>query len=124
MGLQSRFLEKVFQLDRNLANEFRSCRQFLNGEAPKDNNELMHQVLNKAIPYTLSHSPLMLGLVGMSEGARTNGTAKVHMSITPENWDAVQKTLKVPKLMLDEGDMIAYCLKFYMAEVKLKRCLP
>jgi len=124
MGNRSKVLEKCYQLDRTVANEFRSCRQYLNGQAPKDNGQLMFEVLNKAVRYTLERSPLMHEMMRMANGDRTDGTTKLELSITTENWDLVQNVMKAMTVRLDEGDVLEYCLKFYLQEIKLKRCLP
>lgn len=124
MGNRNKILERCYHLDREVANEFRSCRQFLNGQVTKDNNQLMRDVLNRAIPYALANSPLMLGLVKIADGNRTNGTAKVNLPIDSPNWDAVQNIVKALSMRLDEGDILEYCLKFYIQEIKLKKCLP
>lgn len=96
----------------------------MNGQAPKDNNEFLFNVLNQAIPYALGNAPLMQEMMKMANGDRKDGTAKVELTIKTENWDMIQGVLKSLRLKLDEGDLIEYCLNFYLKEIKLKRCLP
>lgn len=124
MELRSRVLEKCCQLDRVVANDFRSSRQFVNGQAPMDNSKFLFDVLNRAIPYALANSPLMPGMIHLANGDRKDGTAKVELMLKTENWDLIQDVLKSFRMKLDEGDLIEYCLKFYLSEVKVKRCLP
>jgi hypothetical protein len=123
MGLQSQVLEKCYRLDADVAHEFLSCRQFLNGKAPTDNLALTFEVLNRAVPYALSRSPILSGIVDVANGKRHTAT-KVDLHITAENWEMIQNFLRAIRLKLDEGDVIECCLKFYSQEIKLKRCLP
>ena len=120
MGNEDTF-RKTVQLNRDLANEFRSIRQFLNGskDVPMDNIELQTKVLNRAIEYAFQTDPIMKGLNALTV-KRSNGTAKVSVEITRENWFRLVALL----MKADETDFIQLFLDRYVSEVKLKRCLP
>ncbi len=121
MGNDETF-SKTVQLNRLLANEFRSIRQVLNGskDIPADNLALQTKVLNRSIEYAFQNNPILKGLNELTAMKRSDGTAKVSIEITRENW------LRLVELLMraDEVDFIQLCLRNYIDEVKVKRCLP
>ena len=121
MGNEDTF-RKTVQLNKNLANEFRSVRQFLNGskDIPTDNIALQTKVMNRAIEYAFQNDPMMKGLNEVTRMKRSNGTAKVSVEITRENWFRLVSLL----MKADECDFVQLFLDRYICEVKVKRCLP
>ncbi len=115
-----RIYEKQFQLMRGVVNDFRSCRTCLDGKAPLDNAQLMFDVLNKAIPYTFANHPGLQSLETIVDKRRTNGTAKIDLKITESNWSKIQALL----MSMDEGDLIEFCLSYYLDVMKKRRVLP
>jgi len=120
MGNDDTFLKTV-QLHRDLANEFRSVRQFLNGskDVPEDNLALQTMVLNRAIEYAFQNDPILHGLNEITAMKRSDGTAKVSIEISMDNWHRLVELL----LKADETDFIQLCLRRYIDGVKIKRCL-
>ncbi len=121
MGNDETF-SKTVQLNKLLANEFRSIRQFLNGskDIPADNIALQTLVLNRAIEYAFQTDPILKGLNTIASMKRSDGTAKVSIEISKENWHRLGDLV----LEADEVDFIQLCLGRYVDEVKVKRCLP
>jgi len=121
MGNSDTYIKTV-QLDRDLANEFRSIRQFLNGstDVPTDNLALQTKVLNRAIEYAFENDPVLKGLGELVSMKRSNGTSKVSIEISEDNWMRLVKLL----MKVDEADFIQLCLRRYVDEVKVRRCLP
>lgn len=120
MGSDDTFAKTV-QLQRDLANEFKSIKQFVNGSTvPSDNIELQKKVLNRAIEYAFQNDSVLRGLGELSDMKRSDGTAKVSIQITKENWHKLNELL----LKVDESDIIQLCLQRYVEVVKVKRCLP
>ena len=115
---------KRLRMNRTLANEFTSCRQFLNGNLPENNDDLRDLVINNAIEYS-KRSGILKTLSDLCDNSRLNG-ANVPLNIKTENWELLVLLVSRVKSWnkLDEGDLIEYCLKQYLEEIKLKGRLP
>lgn len=116
-------------MNRRLANEFCSCRQFLNGEAQSEfpnNDKLRMHVLNRAIECSMSQEHGLLNILNkLCDNSRTNG-ANLEIDITAENWAVVGDLITKLKSWkrMDEYDLLEYVLELYLNELKLKRALP
>ena len=122
MSSANKTFTKTLRMERELVNEFSSVKQFLNGDAPKDNNVLRDVVVNKAIQNAFSDGPLK-ALADMCDDSRLNGSS-ISVNISAENWQSLVFLLNDIDRKLDEGDLIQFCLKCYIKEIKVKRCLP
>jgi len=126
MGFEESTYSKRLRLDRELANEFISCRQFLNGNnlANLNNDDLRTLVINNAIRHSFERG-LLKTLTDLCDHSRLNGTS-VDIHIETRNWEALVLLLGRMKRWgkLDEWDLIESCLKSYMVEMKVKRGLP
>ena len=121
MGIERAFSKRL-RLERDLAHDFVSCGQYIDGELPKNKDDLRNAVVNKAIPYVMRNG-LLKTLSDLCDDSRLNGCT-VSVDITAENWQSLVFLLNIIDRKLDEGDLIQYCLKCYMKEIKMKRCLP
>ena len=119
-----RAYSKRMRIERSLANEFISCRQFLDNGAPKDNDELRDTVVDRAIRMSFSDG-LLKTLDELSNHSRLNGTT-VPINIQMESWEKLVLLLNKLKGFrgLDEWDLIEFSLKSYLKEMKVKRSLP
>ena len=115
---------KRLRMKRTLANEFSSCRQFLNGNVPENNDDLRDLVVNNAIERSMQ-SGLLKTLSGLCDNSRRNG-ANVPVNIKTDNWEALVILITRVKnwRRFDVGDLIEYCLEQYLEEIKLKGRLP
>ena len=129
MGFQEPIYTKRFRLKRDLANEFISVRQFLNGnhEFDKlDNDQLRTLIINRAIDYSFKQDHgLLKTLSELCDHSRLNG-AVVDVNIQVKNWEHLVLLLGRIKSWgkLDELDLVEEVLRSYIAEIKVKGCLP
>jgi len=125
MGFEDTYSKRL-RMNRTLANEFKSCRQFFNGKITSDNDELRDLVINNAIEHSLkTEGCLLKTLTDLCEHSRLNGS-NVPVNIKTENWEKLVLVLGRVKRWgkLDEWDLIEHCLKVYLNEIKLKGKLP
>ena len=128
MGFEPTYIKKL-RLNRNLANEFTSIRQFLAtvpGIEKMSNDELRALVINRAIEHSFSHEKGLLNiLTQLTSNSRVNG-ANIELNIKTDNWEKlvvlVDRTKRWKRL--DEWDLIEYCLKIYVEEIKNRRSMP
>jgi hypothetical protein len=114
-------------MNRDLANDFVSCRQYLNGSHQYDsldNDQLRALVLDKAVKHSQEHGLLKV-LKEISDHSRLNG-ALVNIEIKTGVWEELVVLLGRVKRWgkVDEEDLLEHCLKCYMSEMKLKKGLP
>jgi hypothetical protein len=121
MGFEQTFSKRL-RLERGLANEYTSSRQYVPDGLPKDNDQARDVVVNKAIKHAMSNG-LLKTLADLCDDSRLNGSS-VTVNISVENWQSLVFLLNKIDKKLDEGDLIQYCLKCYIQEMKMKRCLP
>lgn len=121
MGFEQTY-NKRLRLERGLANEYTSCAQFVPDGFAKDKDKLRDTVVNNAIKQAMSNG-LLRTLADMCDHSRLNGSS-VSVNITAENWQSLVFLLNKIDKKLDEGDLIEFCLKCYIQEMKLKRALP
>jgi hypothetical protein len=125
MGMDSqRFFNKRFRWNRKTVHEFTSVKRLLNGHNVQPSVDLQRDVINRSIKYAFEHNDALRVLMDLCAVDRRNGRADVDVQIAPDNWMLVQGFLSELPKKLDEGDLIQYCLRFYMDEVKVKKELP
>lgn len=119
-----RAYSKRLRLEKNLANEFSSCRQYLPeiSTTPKDNDALRALVVNKAIARSFDNGFLRT-LADLCDHSRLNGTT-IEVNVSVDNWFMLVDLLNRKLNKLDEWDLMGCSLKEYIDEMKLKRCLP
>jgi len=121
MGFEQTYSKRL-RLERGLANEFSSCKQFLPDDLTKDKDELRDRVVNNSIKYALTNG-LLRTLADLCDDSRLNGSS-VNVNISAENWWLLVSLLNKVDKKLDEGDLIQHCIRCYIQEMKVKRCLP
>jgi hypothetical protein len=121
MGFEQTYSKRL-RLERGLANEFTSCKQFVPDDVSKDKDELRDRVVNLAIKREMSNG-LLKTLADLCDDSRLNGCS-VSVNISSENWQSLVFLLNKIDKKLDEGDLIQHCLKCYIQEMKMKRSLP
>jgi len=126
MGFPQSYTKKL-RLSRELSNEFVSIRQFLQGISEIEhltNSELQDLVVNRAYQYSVKYG-IMKKLKELCDNNRVNG-ATIVVRIDTENWVDMVQTVGLAKRWnrLDEWDLFEDCLKVYIEQIKLKRCLP
>lgn len=90
------------------------------------NDELRAMVINKAIEHSFQYEKGFLNvLTQITSNSRVNG-ANIQLSIKTENWEKLVALVEQTKRWkgLDELDLIEYCLKIYVEEIKNRRCMP
>ena len=118
----SRFFRKRYRWDGDVVNELLSCRQFVGGTAPSDNNKFVVEVLNRAVRYTLHNHPFFRAVTEVDEADRTYGKV-IDLKISRESWLGVQEKIDQMRCM-DESDLLQFCVKYYIGIVKTRRSLP
>ena len=124
-----RTYRKKLRVKRTLANEYTSCRQFLNSEPSVnklDNDQLRTYVLNRAIEYALTDDRGFLKILNdLCDNSRLNG-ANIDIDIKAENWVALGDVIMKIKSWkrMNEGDLLEYVLANYINEMKMGRRLP
>ena len=118
----SRFFRKKYRWDGDVVNELLSCRQFVDGTAPKDNTKFVVEVLNRAVRYTLHNHPFFKAITEVDEADRTYGKV-VNLKISRESWLGVQEKIDQMRAM-GESDLLQFCVKEYLEIVKARRSLP
>lgn len=115
---------KRLRIERGLANEFKSCRQFLNGTVSENNHQLQTAVLNNAIEHSLKGG--LLKTLNTLCNARQKRTAYLMGDIKVENWEYLVLIIGRMKKWgnLSEIELVEQCLKQYIAEMKIGRRLP
>jgi hypothetical protein len=118
----SKFFRKKYRWDGDVVNELVSCRQFVGGSAPKENDKFVVEVLNKAIRYTLHNHPFFKSATEIDEADRSYGKV-IDLKISRESWLGVQVVIDQMRAM-DESDLLQFCVKHYLEIVKARRALP
>jgi hypothetical protein len=113
---------KKWTWDRDVVNSLSSCRQYLDGKAPPDNARFQVEVTNRAIEYTLRNHPFFETLAQIDKANRLYGK-RVEVEISAENWLALQSTMDSIARM-NEGDLVQFCVEYYLSIVKSLRMLP
>lgn len=120
---------RKLRVKRELANEFSSCRQFLNGGPSVnklDNDQLRVVVLNRAVEYSLTQERGFLKILNeLCDNSRRNG-ANIEIDINAGNWAALRDIITKIKSWkrMNEGDLLEYVLANYINEMKRRRSLP
>jgi hypothetical protein len=120
---------KKLRLERELANEYASIKQYLTGApniAEMSNEEVRILVANRAIEYSFNQPDGLLNiLTEIATGSRING-ANSQLGLYPENWERLVSLVEHLRRWkgLDELDLAEYCLAIYCALIKERRCLP
>lgn len=126
MGFQTAYSKKL-RLNRELARDFVSIRQYLD-QIPEiknmPNEQLLELVANKAYQYSMKCG-IVKKLRDLCENNRVNG-AIVTVRISPENWMDMVQTVGLAKRWnrMDEWDLFEDSLRVYIGEIKNRRCLP
>jgi hypothetical protein len=118
----SKFFRKKYRWDGDVVNELLSCRQFVGGTAPKDNNKFVVEVLNRAVRYTLHNHPFFKAITEVDEADRTYGKV-IDLKISRESWLGVQEKIDQMRAM-GESDLLQFCVRHYLPYVKSMRALP
>jgi hypothetical protein len=118
----SKFFRKKYRWDGDVVNELLSCRQFVDGTAPKDNQKFVIEVLNRAIRYTLHSHPFFKAITEVDGADRTYGKV-IDLKISRESWLGVQEKIDQMRAM-GESDLLQFCVKEYLEVVKARRALP
>jgi len=118
----SRFFRKKFRWDADTVNELLSCRQFLDGAAPKDNQKFVVEVLNRAVRHTLNNHPFFKAITEIDMDDRSLGKI-IDLRISRESWLGVQEKINQMKAM-GESDLLQFCVKHYLPHLKSMRALP
>jgi hypothetical protein len=118
----SKFFRRKYRWDGDVVNELLSCRQFLDGTAPKDNQKFVVEVLNRAVRYTLHNHPFFKAITEVDEADRTYGKV-IDLKISRESWLGVQSKIDEMRAM-SESDLLQFCVKHYLEIVKTRRALP
>lgn len=118
----SKFFRKKFRWDADVANELSSCRQFVGGSAPRENDKFVVEVLNKAIRYALHNHSFFKSATEIDEADRTYGKV-IDLKISRENWLGVQVVIDQMRAM-SESDLMQFAVKHYLEVVKARRALP
>ena len=118
----ARLFRKKYRWDADVVNELLSCRQFLGGVAPTDNQKFVVEVLNRAVRHTLRNHPFFKSVSEVDEADRTYGK-NIEVRVSRENWLGVQEKIDQMRCM-NESDLLQFCVKYYIGIVKTRKALP
>jgi hypothetical protein len=118
----SRLFRKKYRWDAAIVNDLVSCRQYLDGKAPQDNQKFVIEILNKAIRYSLQHHPFFKSAIAIDEADRSGGKV-IDLKIGRENWLGVQVVIDQLRAM-NESDLMQFAVQHYLEIVKSRRSLP
>jgi hypothetical protein len=118
----ARLFRKKYRWDPDVVNELLSCRQFLDGTAPKDNQKFVVEVLNRAVHYTLRNHPFFKAVSEVDGTDRSCGKV-IEVKVSRESWLGVQEKIDQMRCM-NESDLLQFCVKHYLEFVKTRRALP
>jgi hypothetical protein len=81
--------------------------------------DLREKFLHDAVTLTFSSCPLLADLRKNFSGNRVNGSVDVGVPISKQDWYDIQDFLELLQ-KIDEGDLIQFCLKYRLEDLKKK----